>query len=145
MSKVFSRLCSLSLSRRTLARVMAAVFFVSLIPLIVIACYNYPADDDFNFVLPVADAWVRTGSLAVHGLGEAVTLTGEDHDMGVVDQPVNQCRCQPVVTKNGIPLGELQIGCNNQAPALIAVGDHLEKQFGSILVEWDKANFVNDQ
>ena len=64
MSKVFSRLCSLSLSRRTLARVMAAVFFVSLIPLIVIACYNYPADDDFNFVLPAADAWVRTGSLA---------------------------------------------------------------------------------
>ena len=63
MSKVFSRLCSLSLSRRTLARVMAAVFFVSLIPLIVIAVYNYPADDDFNFVLPAADAWVRTGSL----------------------------------------------------------------------------------
>ena len=42
---------------------MAAVFFVSLIPLIVIAVYNYPADDDFNFVLPAADAWVRTGSL----------------------------------------------------------------------------------
>lgn len=29
------------------------------------------------------------GSLAVHGLGEAVTLPGEDHDMGVVDQAVN--------------------------------------------------------
>lgn len=63
MSNIFSRLCSLSLSRRTLARVMTVVFFASLIPLIVIALYNYPADDDFNFVLPVADAWVRTGSL----------------------------------------------------------------------------------
>ena len=63
MSKVFSRLCSLSLSRRTLARVMAAVFFVSLIPLIVIAVYNYPADDDFGYALPGATAWVETGSL----------------------------------------------------------------------------------
>ena len=60
MSKVFSRLCSLSLSRRTLARVMAAVFFVSLIPLIVIAVYNYPADDDFGYRPARAPtAWVR--------------------------------------------------------------------------------------
>lgn len=64
MSKVFSHLCSKSVSRRTLARLLAAVFFLSLIPLMLIALYNYPADDDFNFVLPVADAWVRTGSLA---------------------------------------------------------------------------------
>ena len=64
MAKVFSHLCSTSVSRRTLARLLAAVFFLSLIPLILIALYNYPADDDFNFVLPVADAWVRTGSLA---------------------------------------------------------------------------------
>ena len=63
MSKCFGRLCSAGLSRRTLARVMAAVFFASLIPLIVIALYNYPADDDFNFVLPAAQAWVNTGSL----------------------------------------------------------------------------------
>ena len=35
------------MSRRTLAQVMRVVFFLSLIPLVVIALYNYPADDDF--------------------------------------------------------------------------------------------------
>ena len=64
--------------------------------------------------------------------------------MGVVDQPVNQRRCQPVVTKDGIPLGELQIGCNNQAPALIAVGDHLEQKLCGLLVQRNETNLVND-
>lgn len=57
------RLGDLSVSRRTLARAMAVLFFASLLPLIVIALYNYPADDDFGFVLPAAAAWVQTGSL----------------------------------------------------------------------------------
>ena len=85
------------------------------------------------------------GFLAVHGLGEAVTLPGEDHDMGVVDQAVNEGRSQAVVPKDGIPLAELQVGGNDEAFPFIAVRDHLEEQFGSVLVEWDKANLVNDQ
>lgn len=63
MSKVFARLCETGVSRRALARVMMLLFFASLIPLVVIALYNYPADDDFGFVLPAATAWVQTGSL----------------------------------------------------------------------------------
>ena len=63
MSKVFSHLCSKSVSRRTLARLLAAVFFLSLIPLILIALYNYPADDDYCYALPGATAWVQTLSL----------------------------------------------------------------------------------
>lgn len=51
------------ISRRTLAIAMAALFFLSLVPLIAIAVYNYPADDDFQFVLPLSTAWVQTGSL----------------------------------------------------------------------------------
>ena len=85
------------------------------------------------------------GFLAVHGLGEAVTLPGEDHDMGVVDQAVNEGRGKAVVTKDGIPLAELQVGGNDEAPPFIAVGDYLEKQSGGVLVEWNKANLVNDQ
>ena len=85
------------------------------------------------------------GSLAVHGLGEPVTLPGEDHDMGVVDQSVNKGFGKAVVTKDGIPLAELQIGSNDKALPFIVVGDHLEEQFGSVLVEWDKVNLVNDQ
>ena len=83
--------------------------------------------------------------LSVHGLGEAVALPGEDHDMRVVDQAVNEGGSEAVVSKDGIPLAELQIGGNNEAFSFIAVRDHLEEQFGGVLVEWDKANLVNDQ
>ena len=85
------------------------------------------------------------GSLAVHGLGETVALTGEDHDMGVVDQAVNEGCSKAVIPKDGIPLAELQVGGNDEAFPFIAVRDHLEKQLGGVLVEWDKANLVNDQ
>ena len=48
-------------------------------------------------------------ALPPHRLGEAVTLTGENYDMGVVDEPVNEGGCQAVISENGIPLGKLQI------------------------------------
>lgn len=83
--------------------------------------------------------------LAVHGLGEAVALPREDHDMGVVDQAVNEGCGKAVVAKDGIPLAKLQIGGNDETLPFIAVGDHLKEQFGSVLVEWNEANFVNDQ
>ena len=76
----------------------------------------------------------RTGSLAVHRLGEAVTLPGEDHDMGVVDQAVNEGGSEAVAPKDSIPLAELQIGGNDEAFPFIAVGDHLEKQLSSVLM-----------
>lgn len=53
----------LTFSRRALAIGMTALFIAALIPLVLVAFYNYPADDDFGFVLPVATAWVETGSL----------------------------------------------------------------------------------
>lgn len=34
------------------------------------------------------------GPLAVHGLGEAIALAGEDHNVRVVDQPVDEGRGQ---------------------------------------------------
>lgn len=85
------------------------------------------------------------GSLAVHGLGETVAFTGEDHDMGVVDQAVNESGGETVISKHSVPLAELQIGGNDEAFPFIAVGDHLEKQLGGVLVEWNKTNLVNDQ
>lgn len=85
------------------------------------------------------------GSLAVHGLDETVAFTGEDHDMGVVDQAVNESGGETVISKHSVPLAELQIGSNDEAFPFIAVGDYLEKQLGGVLVEWDKTNLVNDQ
>lgn len=60
-------------------------------------------------LLAILSASLDTGPLAVHGLGEAVTFSGENDDMGVVDQAVNQGGSQPVIAKDGIPLAELKI------------------------------------
>lgn len=58
------RFWNLRIERRTLARLLCVLFALSLLPLLMISVYNYPADDDFGFVLPVATAWVSSGSLA---------------------------------------------------------------------------------
>ena len=44
------------------------------------------------------------GTLALHGLGQPVALAGKNHNMGMVDQPVNQRCCQAVVAKDCVPL-----------------------------------------
>lgn len=63
--------------------------------------------------------------------------------MRVMDQAVNERRSKPVISKDSIPLRELQIGCNDEAFALIAVRDHLEQQLGSVLVKRYKADLIN--
>lgn len=60
---VLSRVWEVRISKHRLAQLLKVVFFLSLIPLVLIALYNYPADDDFGFTLPAATAWVETGSL----------------------------------------------------------------------------------
>ncbi|MEG1776009.1 MAG: hypothetical protein RR367_05860 [Clostridia bacterium] len=52
-----------SVSQRTLAIACAVLVALMLLPLVIIALYNYPADDDFAFTLKAADAWLHTGSL----------------------------------------------------------------------------------
>lgn len=51
------------LSQRQLAILCCSIFILSLLPLVIVAIYNYPADDDFSFTLPAATAWVSTHSL----------------------------------------------------------------------------------
>ncbi len=63
MSGLFEKLFGMTLSRRTVAWVMAVLFVLSLIPLVLIAVYNYPADDDFGFAIDAVHAWLHTGSL----------------------------------------------------------------------------------
>ena len=54
---------SWKIGRKTLSSVCCIVFVCMLIPLVIISLFNYPADDDFGFALPVAEAWIQTGSL----------------------------------------------------------------------------------
>ena len=72
-------------------------------------------------MLAILASSLDTGPLAVHGLGEAVALTGKDHDMGVVDEAVNEGGSQAVVPKDGVPLAEFQVGSDDEAAPFIAV------------------------
>ena len=47
--------------------------------------------------------------LSLHGLSQSVAFSGEDHDVAVVDEPVNQSSGEPIVSKYRVPLRELQI------------------------------------
>ena len=63
----------------------------------------------------------RGGSLAVHGLGETVALPGKDHNVGVVDETVDEGSGKAVVPKDSVPLRELQIRGDDKTFPFIAV------------------------
>lgn len=60
-------------------------------------------------LLAILVSSLDTGPLSVHGLSETVALAGEDNDMGVMDEPVNESCGEPVVSEHGVPLGKLQV------------------------------------
>ena len=62
--------------------------------------------------------------------------------MRVMDQPVNQRSCEPVVPEDGIPLRKLKMGCNDLTAPFTATRDHLEQQFCCILMERNKSCLV---
>lgn len=55
-----NRLC---VSQKGLARALIILFCLMLVPLVLIALYNYPADDDFPYTYAASLAWLETGSL----------------------------------------------------------------------------------
>lgn len=72
-------------------------------------------------MLAILASSLDTGPLAVHGLGETVALAREDDDMGVMDEPVNEGCCEPVVAKDSVPLTEFQVRGNDEAFSFITV------------------------
>ena len=72
-------------------------------------------------MLAILASSLDAGPLAVHGLGEAIALPGEDDDVGVVDEPVNEGRCEAVVAEDSVPLAELQVGSDDEAFSLITI------------------------
>lgn len=63
VKKGISQFFGAEISEKYIACLCILLIAAMLLPLLAIAPYNYPADDDFGFVLPVATAWVNTGSL----------------------------------------------------------------------------------
>ena len=60
-----------------------------------------------------------------------------------MDQAIHKSRGQTVVTEYRVPLRKLQIGRNNQAFALIAIGNHLKEKLSRVLVERNKTDLIN--
>lgn len=63
--------------------------------------------------------------------------------MGMVNQPVHQRRRQSVIAKDGVPLAEFEVGGDDEAFLLVAVGDDLKQQLGGILVQRNEPNLVD--
>ena len=68
------RFMAAGIKRETLGKVCMALFLCMILPLVIIALYNYPADDDFFYSLEAARGWVNTGSLSqvIQGVIERV-------------------------------------------------------------------------
>lgn len=64
LRKPLVRFCRGNLSQQRLSQISKILLVLMLLPLVIVAMYNYPADDDFVFTLPAATAWVQTHSVA---------------------------------------------------------------------------------
>jgi len=62
----------------------------------------------------------------------------------MMNESVNESNSKPVVAENRVPLGKIKVRSDDETSALVTIGDNLKEQFGSIFVERDEANFVND-
>lgn len=77
------------LSRETLAKVCIAVFVLMLIPLVLIAFYNYPADDDFAYTAEASVTWVRTHSLVATAKAILAKMTSDyQNHFGLFVHPI---------------------------------------------------------
>lgn len=61
--KPLARCSQLGISQKTLAKALMILFVLMLIPLVLVAFFNYPADDDFPYTYGASMAWVETHSL----------------------------------------------------------------------------------
>ena len=69
---------------------------------------------------------------------------GELDQAAVVDDAVDHRRGHLVVPQHGAPLAELDVGGDDQAAPLVAVGHHLEQQPRAVEVQRHVAELVQD-
>src|SRR5699024_6429529 len=78
------------------------------------------------------------------GVCKPITLTCEGDDMSVVHQPIHDSCSKAFVAKYRIPLPKLQVGCHNYTSLLVTLGNQAEQELGSVLMEWDKSQFIQN-
>ena len=69
-------------------------------------------------------------------VAQAVTLPLKGQQVTMMCQAVNHSRSHLVIGKDGASLGKLQIGGNDETPALVAACDQLEEELCLLLLQW---------
>ena len=85
------------------------------------------------------------GGGALPAVAEAVAVAVHLQDMHVVGEAVQQGSGEAVRAKHLGPLIERQVGGDQDAAALVALGEDLEEKFRSGGGQGDEAQFVDDQ
>ena len=65
--------------------------------------------------------------------------------MAMVSQTIDHGRGHWVIGKHGPPLGQLQMGGENETPGFVTVGDDAKEQRGSGAINGQIAPFIQDQ
>src|SRR5512147_1977226 len=83
--------------------------------------------------------------LRLHRLAEPIALAIHLEDVAVVAEPVEQSRGHPLPLEHLAPLAERQVARQQDAAALVAVGEHPEPQLDAAPTHRDVAQLVADQ
>ena len=73
--------------------------------------------------------------LVFHYILHPVAFPFHDDGLGVMQQPIEQCRCQRgIIVKNLRPIFEDPIRGDDDGSLLIALTDYLEEQIGAVFI-----------
>src|SRR3984957_19972912 len=85
------------------------------------------------------------GDAAEVSVFEAVAVSFQGDDVGVVDEAVDHGGGDGVVAEDLAPAAERLVGRDDEAGSFVASGYQLEEQVGGLGFERDVADFVDDQ
>ena len=77
-------------------------------------------------------------------VADAIGLTAEFKEVGMVGEPVNESGGQPFVAKDLGPVGKGQVGGDDDRHLLMKSGAELEEQLSPIGGKRDETQFIQD-
>ena len=80
--------------------------------------------------------------LLLHALSKAMQLADQFEDMGMVGQAIQKSSCQAFTAKDLDPIGELQIGGDDQGQSFVKFGAEGKECMSAIGRKRDKAEFI---
>src|SRR5438067_10403779 len=83
--------------------------------------------------------------LALDALAQAVALAGERQDMGVKGEPVQEPSREALVAEDLRPVGEVEVGSDEQAGLLVESGEEAEQQVSAGFTKRNEAHAVKHQ